>query len=353
MSKLRGAIIGAGLIARSTHVPAFLRHRNKVDLVAVCDLNQQAAHSLASANGIANSYGSLSEMLDKQRLDFVAVCTPPQTHASVAIAAMARGCHVLCEKPLAATVADCDAIVEASRAYGVKVCVAHSDLFYWPVMRAREIVARGEIGEFRGMQICLSTATDYMTSHENHWAHKLPGGVLGETGPHVAYMSLAFINPIRRVTVDAIKLLEYPWSPFEDFRINLIGDKAISSATLTYATKQWQARVELFGAEGTLTLDLEGQYLVKRRRDNLRPLTIGKSVLSEARQILVSLFSNTARYVSGGFATSHDILLRKFVDSLLDGEPPPVSAEEGRETVRVTKMIAECLQAQHAPGVQS
>jgi predicted dehydrogenase len=266
---------------------------------------------------------------------------------------MSRGCHVLCEKPLAATVADCDMIVEAAHRCGVKVCVAHNNLFYWPFMQAREMVTRGEIGEFRGMQICLSTPTDDMTSQEKHWAHRLPGGVLGETGPHVAYMSLAFINPIRRVSIEAIKLLQYPWSPFEDFRINLIGDMAICSATLTYATNQCQARVDLFGSDATLTLDLEGRYLVKQRREDLRPITVGRSVLSEARQILGDLFFNTARYVSGRFPTSHDILVRKFIESLLDGTAPPVSAEEGRETVRVTKMIADCIELQYEQRIRA
>jgi predicted dehydrogenase len=165
-------------------------------------------------------------------------------------------------------------------------------------------------------------------------------------------MSLAFINPIRRVSIEAIKLLQYPWSPFEDFRINLIGDMAICSATLTYATNQCQARVDLFGSDATLTLDLEGRYLVKQRREDLRPITVGRSVLSEARQILGDLFFNTARYVSGRFPTSHDILVRKFIESLLDGTAPPVSAEEGRETVRVTKMIADCLELQYGQGIR-
>jgi hypothetical protein len=76
-------------------------------------------------------------------------------------------------------------------------------------------------------------------------------------------------------------------------------------------------------------------------------------VLSEARQILGDLFFNTARYVSGRFPTSHDILVRKFIESLLDGTAPPVSAEEGRETVRVTKMIADCIELQSEQRIRA
>src|SRR5262249_54031061 len=161
-----------------------------------------------------------------------------------------------------------------------------SGLFYPPFMRARELVERGEIGEFRGMRILLSTPTDYMTSHEGHWAHKLPGGVIGETAPHVVYMSLAFINPVREVSVDAIKLLEqYPWSRFEEYRINLIGDQTISSIALSYTTNQWMARVDILGSKGALLLDLEGMSVVKYRREAVKPAPIGLSLLSESSQI--------------------------------------------------------------------
>ena len=91
------------------------------------------------------------------------------------------------------------------------------------------------IGEFRGMRIFLSTPTDYITSKADHWANKLAGGVIGETGPHIVYMTLAFIPNIVSVRALGKKMLfEYPWSPFEDYRIDLIGEKAISSIVLSF-----------------------------------------------------------------------------------------------------------------------
>src|SRR5207237_602512 len=78
--------------------------------------------------------------------------TPPRTHAPVALQAIERGCHVLIEKPMAVTVDECDRIIEAAAQQGVSVCVAHSDLFYPPVLRARRHVAAGAIGTFTGMR---------------------------------------------------------------------------------------------------------------------------------------------------------------------------------------------------------
>lgn len=345
MSKLKAAIVGAGLIAGKKHIPAFLRHRKKVELVALCDLNEEGARKLAAQFGVPRVYSDIGEMIDKEKPDLVDICTPPQTHVKLAIEAMNLGCHVLIEKPMALTVAECDKIVEASERNKVKVCVGHSDLFYYPFMEARELVRSGAIGEFRGMRIMLSTPTDYMTSREDHWAHKLPGGVIGESGPHIVYMTLAFINPIRKVSVDAMKVLDFPWSRYDDYRINLIGDKAISSVSLSYTTDQWAARLDILGEKGILTLDLEAMYLVSSRRPKLSPVPVALSILGESGQIVQNLVSKGVRLAAGKYENTHDIIVSRFVDSISNDTASPVSAEEGREAVRVLNMIVDKLDA--------
>lgn len=343
MSKLTTAIVGAGLIAGKKHIPAYARQNGKVEVVALCDLNLRAAQRVASDFGIGRAYDNFSEMLSKEKPDLVDICTPPGTHARLAVEAMRHGSHVLIEKPMALTVADCDEIVNASRQYKVKVCVAHSDLFYAPFMKAREIVSSGGIGEFRGMRIFLSTPTDYMTSHEGHWAHKLPGGVIGETGPHIAYMTLAFVNPVREVQVKAAKILAYPWSQAEDYRIDFIGDRAISSVTLTYASNQWMARLDILGSEGTLLLDLQSLSLVKYKRSTLTRGHVALSAIRESYQSFLCTMASAVRSVTGRLRSTHEILIGAFLDSILRGTEPPVTAKEGREAVRLVNMIVDRL----------
>jgi predicted dehydrogenase len=352
MKQLKAAVIGTGLIAGLKHIPAFKKHGGKVQLAALCDLNMDAARKLAAQHGIPRAYGSIDEMLSKEKPDLVDICTPPKTHAPIAIQCMRGGANVLIEKPMAQTLKECDDIIAASEANHVKVCLAHSDLFYYPFLEARKLVSEGAIGTFRGMRIFLSTPADYITSKPDHWANKLPGGVIGETGPHIVYMTLAFINPIREVTVDAMKLrLEYPWSPFEDYRINLIGDKAISSVTLNYGTKQWMARIEIMGEDAILLLDLEAMSLVKYQREQLKPVAIGASLLSETGQLLKSLATSGLRYVTKSLRTTHDFIIDEFTDSIINGTKSPVPAEDGRESVRVLGMIVESLNSNKAQTV--
>jgi predicted dehydrogenase len=343
LSKIKAAVVGAGLIAGKKHIPAFMRHKDKVELTALCDLNQEGAKQLATQFGVPRVYSDIAEMIEKEKPDLVDICTPPKTHVRLAVEAMNRGCNVLIEKPMALSVAECDEIVEASKRNGVKVCVGHSDLFYYPFMEARELVASGAIGEFRGMRIMLSTPTDYMTSREDHWAHKLPGGVIGESGPHIVYMTLAFINPIRAVSVDAMKVLNFPWSRYDDYRINLIGDRAISSVSLTYTTNQWAARLEVLGEKGILTLDLEAMYLVNSNRPKLSAVPVALSILGESGQIVQNLVSKGLRLAAGKYENTHDIIVSRFVDSIANNTESPVTAEEGREAVRVLNMIVDKL----------
>jgi predicted dehydrogenase len=351
VARIRAGILGAGLISGKKHIPAFHRSKSTTDLVAICDVNLQAAERLAREFGVPKVYSDLSQLLREEKPDLIDICTPPRTHAKLAIEAIRGGCHVLIEKPMAMTVAECDEILTAAGEAGVQVCVAHSDLFYHPFMRARDLVADGTIGEFRGMRIHLSTPTDYMTSREDHWANKLPGGVIGETGPHIVYMTLAFINPIQKVSVQAMHLMDYPWSPFEDYRIELIGEQAMSSVSLCYTSNQWMALVDIFGSSGALFLDLQGLSLVRYNRPVLSAKGVAWSMLGNSLQSFANTIANGLRLATGRIRSTHETIIQKFAESIASGKQPPASGEEGREAIRVMNMIVEELEASKAQQI--
>jgi len=341
----RVALVGSGFIATQKHLPAWKRNARLAGVVALCEVDAKRGKEIAGQFGIPRTYTDLSAMLAAEKLDVVDICTPPRTHAGIAIQALSAGAHVLIEKPMAVDAEECDSIIAAASQARRKICVAHSDLFYSSFLRARQWVSAGKIGTFRGMRIFLSTPVDYITSKPDHWAHRLPGGVVGETGPHVIYMTLAFIPEIREVRVEAKKLLpEYPWSPYEDYRLDLIGDSAISSVTLTYATKHWAAEVDLWGTEGLIKADLESQSLLLHRRSRLAHAVVASSTLRAASQIVKSVAGTGAKVLAGRYENTHALLVRQFLESLRNGSEPPVTAREGREAVRVMNQISQQLQ---------
>jgi predicted dehydrogenase len=342
---LKVAVAGTGLIASKKHLPAWACLANQARVVALCDINAEQSARLAGQFGVPKTYTDVGEMLQKERPDIVDICTPPRTHAALAIQCLEGKAHVLIEKPMATSLEECDEIINAANANNRRICMAHSDLFYPSVIKARRMIEQGRIGTFRGMHIFLSTPTDYITSKEDHWANKLTGGVIGETGPHIVYLTLAFINPIETVLVHGKKLLpEYPWSPFEDYRVILGGVDAVSSTALTYGTKHWAAEIQFWGTDGILRADMETQALVLHRRTSLTARDIAVSTLSQSGALLGGMAATGMSLLTKRYQSTHSRLIREFVESLKKGTEPPVSAQEGRESIRVMSLIAQSLE---------
>ena len=340
------AVIGTGFISTEKHLPAWLTLRRNAEVVALCDVDKDRSEQVARKFNVPSVYDDVQAMLENEGPDFVDICTPPRTHADIAVTALQAGAHVLIEKPMAVSIEECDRIIEAAHESDKEVCIVHSELFYPCFIQARERVARGDIGDFKGMRIFRATPVDYMTSIPDHWANRLPGGVIGETGPHVVYLTLAFINPVQKLWVDGRKLTsEYPWSPFDDYRLELMGEHTTSSAVLTYTNKHWAARVDIWGSDGMFKVDLQSKTLIHYERTSLSPKWIGFSAISEARQIAASTLSTAARVLSGRFRNTHNILIREFFERTVKGLPSPVTAQEGREAVRVMNLIADRLDA--------
>lgn len=354
MDKLRVAVVGCGLVAQNRHLPGFLRLKEKVEVQAVCDINRELATSVSQRFCIPRAYSDLGEMLSHEGLDVVTICTPPHTHASLATQAMEKDCHVLLEKPMALTMSDCDRMIEASSKHRVKLTVAHNSIFQPAFLKFKSLAESGLVGDLVGVRIYFCTPPNDMLSHQDHWAHKLPGGLIGETGPHIVYISLAFLNKVTNIDVFAKKLLSYPWAPFDEFRIILEGERLISSVIISYANTSHAADVDLFGTKGVLHLDLQSRLMIRDMRRELTPADVLVSSGSVMYQIGAGIVSNAVKMVLGldRPGRGHEVLIERFVDSVLTDQRPPVTAEEGRETIRVMELIVQKLKEKYAGCVE-
>jgi len=341
---LKVAVAGCGLIAVKNHIPAFLRLNNKIRVSALCDLNTEAMKKAADKFRIRNTYPDFAEMLDRESPDIVDICTPPQTHAGLAIQALEKGAHVFLEKPMALKTTECDLMIEAASRQKRQIRVMHNQLFNPAFMEARKRVESGEIGDFLAINICILTPVDYITSKKEHWAHRLPGGVLGESGPHGVYLALAFLKDIYDIDARAKKILpQYPWSKFEDFRINLFAGNGAGSIIFNYVANQWMADIVIMGTKGALKVDLETQSVIKHDRRSLGRIGLGLSLSKDAFASLNNLTRNGLRFIRGRALPAHFIGIEEFVRNILEGGEPGVSAQDARETVRIMEAITEKL----------
>lgn len=340
--KLKVGIVGCGFIANRRHLPAFLKSRN-VQVTAVCDFDKKTSVQTSKRFNIPKAYTSLSSMLLREELDIVDVCTPPGAHASVAVAAMNQGCNVLIEKPMAHTVADCNQMISASKKNKVRLCVVHNQNFYPPFLEAQKAVKDGAIGRVIAMRVLSLTHKDNYLSQKNHWIHKLAGGVIGETGPHAVYMSLEFVEKVKEIVVHARKITSYPWVSFDSYNIQLIGDNITSSILISHAAENNTSEVNIFGTEGSINIDLQGMIMTRCRRENLKLPSIASSTLSMVSQTTNGVASNVLSYLLRRPMLGHDILIERFVNSIIHDQPIPVTAEEGRETVRIMEVIGNTI----------
>jgi len=146
METYRAGIIGCGSIANA-HARGYLGV-DEIELVAVADPVKEALDGFKERYKVQNAYGDAREMLDKEELDIVSVATPHKQHAPMTIAACARKPKaVLCEKPMAINLGECDEMMILARRNNVKVAIGHQRRFLPAWTHARELVASGAIGE--------------------------------------------------------------------------------------------------------------------------------------------------------------------------------------------------------------
>jgi len=140
-------IIGCGGISRM-HADMY-KAFSRVKMIASADINGDNAKKLASEYNIEKTYTDYKEMLEKEKLDIVSICTWPATHSEITIESAKRGVKgILCEKPMGENLAQADAMIQACEQYGVKLAIDHQLRFAGNYVRAKELIESGAIGEF-------------------------------------------------------------------------------------------------------------------------------------------------------------------------------------------------------------
>jgi predicted dehydrogenase len=142
----RVGIVGCGGISRR-HARGFSEHPS-CTLVAGADINAENVEKLAAEFSFPQKYTDYQEMLERERLDIVAICTWPGTHAEITIAAAERGVKgILCEKPICLNVGEADAMIAACARTGTKLTIGHHARFERANTTARQKVQEGAIGQ--------------------------------------------------------------------------------------------------------------------------------------------------------------------------------------------------------------
>lgn len=146
MEKIRVAIVGAGNIAQSAHLPAY-QLRDDIEITGIADLNLARAEEAAKKFNIPCAFSSVEEMLEKVECDYVDVCVWNRSHASCVIAAANAGKNILCEKPMADSLENALKMKEAVEKAGVLFMLAVPTRYSSEAQFARELLDSGKLGD--------------------------------------------------------------------------------------------------------------------------------------------------------------------------------------------------------------
>ena len=197
---IRFGILGCGRIAKRHADLLGTGQIAGAKLAAVCDIDPARADAFATRHGV-RGHVRLDDLLADPQVDVVSVLTPSGLHADHAIAVARSGRHVVVEKPMALTLSDADRMIEAADAAGVRLFVVKQNRFNVPVVKAREALDAGRLGQLVLGTVRVRWCRDQAYYDHDAWrgTYALDGGVIANQASHHVDMLGWFMGPATSV----------------------------------------------------------------------------------------------------------------------------------------------------------
>ncbi|MDO5399672.1 MAG: Gfo/Idh/MocA family oxidoreductase [Eubacteriales bacterium] len=314
-------IIGCGKIAQVRHIPEYTAHP-EAKLAGYFDLNQARARELADRFG-GRAYASWQEMLEDPAIDAVSVCVANNAHAEISIAALKAGKHVLCEKPMATTLADCEAMVEAARESGKFLMIGQNQRLTRAHQKARQLIAEGALGSIISFRTTFGHGgpeTWSVDPGKNTWffdKNKAAMGAMADLGIHKTDLIQYLIGQKVVQTTAKVTTLDKRGA---DGQLIAVDDNAIciyqmSGGAIGTMTASWT----FYGAEDNSTV-IYGTKGILRIYDD--PAYSMKLITADGEKVLYELEAiqtNDNQTKSG--------VIDCFMDCLVKNTQPEISGE--------------------------
>ncbi len=334
MGKLTGVLIGCGAIARE-HLTV-LKELDNVEIVAVCDISPARAEAAAERFGIAKSYTSHRKLIADLQPDLVHITTTPGSHLAIAQDCLAAGLNVFCEKPLTVRYSDFSILRQLARDKDRMLMENQQNRFHSSVLRIQELISSGQLGDVVEVQICQSlniTGPDspYVDKNAPHFGLTLPGGVIGDFLPHIAYLAYMFTGKITDVHTDWFKLKSDSPLPADEFRGMIKGERTTAYVRFSGNTQPDGFLIRVTGTRMRVEANLyePPRVIVKRSRSGEPALMTLVDGLVEARQVLVGSVAGFVRKLAG--TSSYDGLgemISRTYRTIELREPQPIPLDE-------------------------
>ena len=329
--KLKIGIIGCGMITKERHAPEYYANEN-CKVVGFFDKDIQRAQAMAEKYG-GVVCDSVDELLSMD-LDAVSVCVANAMHAEIAIKALNAGKHVLCEKPMAVTLEQCEAMVEAAEKNQKILMIGHNQRFAAAHQEARRLIQDGAIGKVLSFETKFGHGgPEFWTKTPDTWFfHKSQAafGVMADLGIHKTdLMHYLLGEPIVKVQAIMNTLdKRYPDGTLIDVDDNSFcfyqtesGVTGIMHVSWTFYGNEKNSTV-IYGTKGVLRCyDDETNALIWERKDG-GIVRFDLGYISKNSDATLGIHNNTG-------------VIDEFADSILNQREPLTSARESLKAMRV------------------
>lgn len=345
MGKLRAGVIGYGKIAR-THARMLSLDP---DCVFVAAYGRDPGKADAFARDFGGSgYAGVAEMVEREKLDLVLVATPHPLHAEHAVAALDAGAHVLVEKPLALTVAECDAMIAAAEKAGRTLGAFSQRRWYPSVRRVKDAIDAGKLGTPVLGEAVMLGWRDEAYYRSDPWRGSWKGeggGVLVNQAPHPLDILLWFMG--RAVEVKAYWAnLNHPYIEVEDTAVASVRFTSGALASITVSNSQkpgLYARVHAHGSNGAsagVQTDGGAMFVAGMTGVLEAPYVDLWTVPGEEGEMARWKAEDAAWFASiDPTEHFHALQIRDFAEAVRSGREPAVTAREGRAVVELVEAI--------------
>jgi predicted dehydrogenase len=322
-------IIGCGKIAQVRHMPEY-RANPDANLYGFFDTNEKRAADLAARYG-GKTYPSFRALLDDGDIDAVSVCSSNDTHAEIVLAALKAGKHVLCEKPMATTLSDCEAMVQAARDNDRFLMIGQNQRLAKAHVQARQLIMDGAIGEIVSFRTTFGHGGPETWSVDpgaNTWFFdkaKAAMGAMADLGIHKTDL-IHFLTGQVVVETTARLVTQHK----KDAAGNLISvdDNAIciyrlSNGAIGTMTASWT----FYGPEDNSTILYGTEGIMRIYDDPAFSITVENSAGERTLYEIDQIQTNDNQTKSG--------VIDAFIDSLIQGRQPEISGAEVLKAMRV------------------
>jgi predicted dehydrogenase len=279
--RIRVAVAGTSF-ARTVQIPVFQSHQ-RTTVVALSSGRLERARTVAAEHDIPGAYTNFEEMLDREKPDLVSIVTPPDLHHPMALAALERGIHVLCEKPFAMNLAQAKEMQAGAAKAGV-VAMVDFEFRFLPARRfLLDLLQQNYVGEVRLVEFLLhfgwrSSAEDVGWSW---WSDRARGGgALGALGSHAMDSLRLWLGPARRILCDLATFVpkrEDRTVTSDDAYVTIVefasGARAVVQMSAVAGVED--SRIAVYGSKGQLVIDhFAGQGISGSKRSSRTPQTL-------------------------------------------------------------------------------